>query len=322
MTPLMPALKVLGTAALVGFGATALVRATQRSLKSGAPSSLPAAPDSVHPTLSCLTEVWSPLGRMDAGAVEGLSMSAVLSVAQFPGVHLTPASQRDAMDALREYFAEVEEFDEDDYVRISFPGVVGSMIPEDGSEVGVQSALERLENYRRFGAAAAVAVLAPECAWPEPFSQDLPEDLQAQQVWRSLEHLAVVALSDRDQAQLRVDIDPIATVLDDRLEACIGEEFMHELRSPTSLSPKLGDNPDDVSWQLTHQAQEQLYEALSAALSNPDTTAPVTMAVMSVAPRCPWGDKQRYGLRMTTMWHEAKRLEDLAYDDLRGEATP
>jgi hypothetical protein len=312
MSMIVPVLKVLGTAALVGFGSTALVRVAQRRAQTRTALPPPMIGPAQRPTQECLQGVWAI--RQPLSSTISLPPPARMTVGQFPGFALTEQAQRDAMEALLEYVAAVEEVEEGDYVRLSFPGVEQSSIPPDGQEVGIQTALERSENYRRFGAAAAAAVVAPACEWPEPFSRDEPETPKAQQVWRSLEHMAVIALAARDQTVLEVDIAPVATVLEDRLEACIGPGLMRPLRDPVSLAPEIGEDTGDQSWQMTHDAQIQAYQALQAALADPSVTNPITRTVTAVAPQCAWADKTRYGLNMTTMWYEVRRLEDMAYD--------
>jgi hypothetical protein len=300
-------LKIFGTAAVVGFGTTAAVRISQRP--SGRPT------DEIGPSpeeATCVDVVWTPAQPLDKGVAAQLPLRALLTLAQFPSFHLTVDAQADALDALEEYFSEVEEEDLDGGTVLTFPGVEGSSIPEDGMDVGIKTALERVENYRRFGAAAAGSVVAPDCTWPHPFSRDISTDAHEAAVWQSLEQLAVVVLARRDARQIRVDVDPTGTVLDDRLEACVGDELMLPLRAPTTPAPELSGDADDESWQLTHETQVRAYQELLAALSNPLTTAPVSRVVAALAPRCPWGDKQRYGLRMTMLWYDVRRLERLA----------
>jgi hypothetical protein len=299
-------LKIFGTAAAVGFGTAAVVMIAGRP--SGRPAQLGPSPKDT----TCIDQIWAPAQTLDKQVAAPLSLPALLTLAQFPSFHLTVDAQADAIDALEQYFVEVDEEDADGGTLLEFPGVDGSSIPEDGMAVGIRSALERVENYRRFGAAAAASVVAPHCAWPEPFSRDLPDDAHQLDVWQSLEQLAVVALAHRDTQQIRVDVDPIGTVLDDRLEACVGDELVLPLRAPTTLAPEISDDEDDESWQLTHDAQVHAYQELLAALSDSQTTAPVSRAVAALAPRCPWGDKQRYGLRMTTLWYDVRRLERIA----------
>lgn len=310
------ALKIFGTAAAVGFGTAAAVRVAQR-------------PSRRHPELgpspeggTCIDGPWAPAQPLDKEVAATLPLPALLTLAQFPSFHLTVDAQADALDALEQYFAEVDEEEVEGGTLLGFPAVEGSSIPEDGMDVGVRTALERLENYRRFGAAAATSVVAPDCVWPEPFSRDLPSGAHEGDIWRSLEQIATVALARRDERQLRVDVDPTGTVLDDRLEACVGDELVLPLRSPTTPAPEISDDQEDESWQLTHDAQVRAYKELLVALSDPLTTAPVSRAVAAVAPRCPWGDKQRYGLRMTTLWYDVRRLERLADARLSEEENP
>lgn len=309
---LLTAAAILGAGAAVGFGAATAVQVVQGRTRS--PAALP--PVSVA---TCVDEIWSPAIRIDHDASLALSHPALLTSAQFPGFQLSPEAQAEALDTLAEYFGEVEEEAVEEGVMLDFPGVEGSSIPDDGMVVGVTRSLERVLNYRRFGAAAVASVLAPECPWPEPFSTEIPDDPKAADVWMALEELAVVALADRDEAQIRVDVDPAGTVLDDLLEACVGGELVLPIRSPTTLSPKIGAT-DDESWQMTHAAQEQAFALLSAHLANPDTTAPVSATVAEMAPRCPWGNKSEYGLRMTSLWHDVRRLEQIA--DQPAEETP
>lgn len=300
------ALKIFGTAAAVGFGTTAAVMVAQRP--SARPGELGPSPEDK----TCVDGAWAPAQALNKEVAAPLSLPALLTLAQFPSFHLTVDAQADALEALKEYFAEVDEEDVEGGTMLAFPGVEGSSIPEDGMDVGIRTALERVENYRRFGAAAAASVVAPHCAWPQPFSRDLPDDAHEADIWQSLEQLAVVVLAYRDARQIRVDVDPTGTVLDDRLEACVGDELVLPLRSPTTPAPEISEDENDKSWQLTHDTQVRAYQELLAALSDPQTTAPVSRTVAAVAPRCPWGDKPRYGLRMTTLWYDVRRLERIA----------
>lgn len=312
------AVKIFGTAAAVGFGTAAAVRIAHRpSWPSGAARELGPTPEK-----TCVDEAWAPAQPLDKEVAAVLSLPALLTLAQFPSFHLTADAQIDALNALEEYFAEVDEENVEGGTLLAFPGVEGSSIADDGMDVGVRSALERLENYRRFGAAAAASVVAPDCAWPKPFSRDVPFDAHEADIWQSLEQLATVALARRDGRQIRADVDPTGTVLDDRLEACVGDELVVPLRSPTTPAPEISDDQEDQSWQLTHDAQVRAYQELLSALSEPLTTAPVSRAVATIAPRCPWGDKQRYGLRMTTLWYDVRRLERLADARLSEEENP
>lgn len=310
---IVTALKILGAGAAVGFGTVAVahvVRAPSRR-----PALAPAPEEDV-----CALEAWASLRPLDHQVAAQLPLPALLTLKQFPGFHLTTQAQADALEALEEYFAAVEETEAEGGTMLEFPGVEGSSIPEDGMTVGVARALDRVENYRRFGAAAVASVLAPDCAWPEPFSTDLPDDAKGADVWQSLEQLAVVALAARDELLVRVDVDPATTVLDDRLEACLPEDLVLPIRSPTTLAPELGGDPEDVSWQTSHDGQVQAFALLRDHLADPDVTAPAAMTVAALAPRCPWGDKRRYGLRMTTLWHEVRRLERIADQPREEEA--
>lgn len=300
MSAALGALKIVGLGALVGFGTTAIARAATapRRRALGAAS----APR------TCVDQVWGPLIPLSPSSVQTLSLPAVLTLQQFPGFHLAGEIQPEALALVREYVDAVEESEEEGNLMLDFPGVEDSSIPEDGQTVGVDRQLDRVENYMRFAAAAAAATLAPDCAWPEPFSTQAPEDPHAAAVWRSLEYLAVVALAERDERQIRVDVDPEITVLDDLLEACMPEDVVLPLRSPTTLAPDLGGD-DDASWQISHTAQINAFSVLQDQLSDPDATAPSSAAVAALAPRCPWGDKVRYGLAMTTLWYDVRRLE-------------
>lgn len=299
---------ILGTAAVVGFGTTAAVRVLRpRAMKA-------------LPPVAC-TEAWAPEQAFDRHVASGLSEPAALTLAQFQSFHLAPSAQDAALAFIDDYFGQVEEYEDVRGTVLAFPAVPGSSIDEGGQEVVVTTALERVENYRRFGAAVAAAALSPSCVWPPPFSREVPEQPRAAQVWQSLEQVATVALARRDEVQIEVDVDPIWTVLDDRLEACIDNELIHELRDPTTLAPEIDGDHDDPSWQLTHAAQIKAYQGLLADLGNPDVTAPISRTVVALAPRCPWGDK-RYGLRMTTMWYDVRRLERLADAALFQEASP
>lgn len=299
------ALKVIGTGAVIGFGAAALAQVALRPARRH--DALP-SPEKE----GCIGEIWAPSQRLDAQVATALPLPALLTLTQFPGFHLSGAAQQDALEALHEYFAAVEETDADEGTLLDFPGVEGSSIPDDGMVVGVTRALDRIENYRRFGAAAAASMIAPTCEWPEPFSSDVPADPKAAAIWQSLEHLAVVALASRDERQIRVDVEPTGTVLDDRLEACVPAELLRALRSPTTLAPELGGDAEDESWQLSHQGQITAFAQFQEHLADPDVTAPIALTAAAIAPRCPWGDKSTYGLRMTMVWHDLQRLEQLA----------
>lgn len=302
---IVTALKVIGVGAAVGFGTAAAIQVARRPSRR---HELPPAPEE-----SCVDAVWAPMQQLDQAVGAHLPLSALLTVSQFPGFHLSVDAQRVALDAVAEYLDAVEEVpEEDDTVTINFPGVEGSSIPDDGMEVVVARALDRVENYRRFAAAAAASALAPACAWPEPFSLDIPDDPREAAVWQSLEQIAVVALAARDETRVRVDVDPAVTVLDDKLEACVPENAVLPLRSPTTLAPELDGDPEDASWQISHATQVEAFALLRDQLSDPDATAPVSVTVAALAPRCPWGDKRRYGLRMTTLWHDVRRLERVA----------
>jgi hypothetical protein len=226
----------------------------------------------------------------------------MMTLQQFSGLHLALNIQPKALALVTQYVDDVAEHEVEGSRVLEFPG---------GIEVEAQRQLERVQAYMRFAAAAVAPLLAPECAWPEPGSLERPADPRESAVWISLEQLAVVALSERDTRPIHIDTDPQTTVLDDLLEACVPDDVVLPLRSPTTLAPELG-NDEDASWQISHAAQIQAFETLQDQFSDPDTTAPVSTAVATVAPRCPWGDKTRYGLAMTALWYDVRRLARIA----------
>lgn len=287
------ALKIVGLGALLGFGTTTIVRA--RRARRRAPRSLG----------DCVEGVWSPSTKFDPPAISELSLPAVMTLRQFPGFYLDPEVQADAIAVVQRYVDSVKESDADGGMLLEFPS------PQESTIVHVDRALDRVESYMRFSAAAAAAAVAPDCAWPDPMSDELPEEPRAAAVWQSLERLAVVALAERDGAQIRVDVDPQTTILDDFLEACVPDDVVLPLRSATTLAPELGDD-HDPSWQISHGAQVNAFSVLQERLADPHTTAPASAAVAAVAPGCPWGDKTRYGLAMTTLWYDVRRLERFA----------
>ena len=260
---------------------------------------------------------WAPLQEFVPSILAELPMSAILTHAQFPGLHLESWAQEEAMDALSEFFDAVEEDGVEGGIMLAFPGVEGSSIPGDGMDVGVRTALERLENYRRFGAAAAASVVSPEQEWPEPFSRDLPQDRRAREVWASLEQLAVVALSARDDQRIRTDVDPTEAVLSEG--TCVD---MALLSPRSTLDASIPGDHEDRSWNLTHAAQEFAYGKLIEGLRDPEATAPVSRVVATLGPRCPWGNKRGYGFCMVTTWYDVRRLERIAADMLEGEDQP
>lgn len=297
------ALEILGTTALLGFGTTAAVRIARR------PDG-PRAAKTSGP--ACLAAIWASQGGLSPDATKDLPIPAILTLGQFPSISLTPAASAKAFRLLRERFANTQETQGEEALLIAFPAAT----------VTARTERERVAHYRRFGAAHVAEALAPGCAWPDPRSDQIPVDPKEEAVWRSLGDLAVVALSARDGEQIPVDVDPSGTVLDDRLEACVAGDVLLPLRSPTTLAPELRVGDDDRSWHLTHDAQVRAYEALLYALSDLDVTAPVSRVVVGLGPRCPWDQKARYGLRMTTLWYEVRRLEQIAAATLEEEEEP
>jgi len=264
-------------------------------------------------------EVWAPLQQLDRQVSRRFCSAAILSLAQFPGFHLGAQAQSEALDVLDEYFGGVTQHEVEGGTMLSFPGVVGSSIPGDGMDVGVRTALERVENYRRFGAAAAASVLGSDEAWPEPFSRDLPEGSRSAELWMSLEHLAVIALATQDDRMIRVDIDPLETISDVRRPSCLDTGMFLPRADLATLDASIPGVHDVPSWKITHATQRSVYEKLLETLRDESVSAPVSRVVAAVGPRCPWGNKRGYDMRMVDAWYEVRRLERIAGDALEGE---
>jgi hypothetical protein len=302
------AMAILAPAAVVGFGVVTATRVAQRVRQSRRP---------LPPARACIDTAWARPGRIPPGLVS-LPLPAVLTLSQFPQFHLRPEAAALALETLMVVFDAATERQEGGLSVIEFPGLEGSALP-DVTQVVVGSALARVQAYQRYGAAVAASVLAPACAWPEPMSEQLPEEPKEEQVWLSLMQLSVVVLAQRDGVQIPVDVDPVATHMEDELDICVPQDVVLELRNPTTLAPEIGVD-DDESWPISHAAQISVYEGLLAALADPLETAPVSRAVVAVAPNCPWDDKSGYGLDMTTLWYAARRLERIANLDNQGGA--
>jgi hypothetical protein len=300
------AVAILAPAAVVGFGVVAATRVAQR---------VRASRRALAPSRTCIDHAWAPPGPIPAGLVS-LPLPALVTLSQFPQFHLRHDDAALALETLAVVFDATTERQEGGLTILEFPGVEGSAIP-DVTPVVVNSARARVQAYQRFGAAVTASVLAPTCAWPEPMSDALPEEPKEEQVWQSLLQLAVVMLAQRDGVQILVDVDPVVTRIEDELDICMPAGVVLELRNPTTLAPEIGVD-DDESWPISHATQIQVYQALLAALADPTSTAPVSGAVLAVAPKCPWGDKSDYGLEMTTLWYAARRLERIANLDFGG----
>lgn len=295
---LAPALQIVIPAAAVGFGVGAV--ATW--------ASTPKAPAAGR--VPCVNGAWSLPRAPSAALVERLRLPAILTLSQFPRWPLAEHAQIQGFEVLEATFDAVVERGD----VLALPQVEGSPIP--AQEVVVRTALERVQVLSAFGGAVAGAAIAPACTFAAPLSDEVLDDERVQDVQRALEQLAVVALAQRDGRMIRVDVDPLVTRIEEEGEICVPPDVVLPLRAPTILAPQIGDDPEDRSWPISHDAQVSLYHALLEALADPAQTAPLTTALIALAPECPWGDKIGYGLDMTTLWYAAGRLEKIAAADL------